>query len=78
MLYDDSASKSSEAGKVGSALSYTDVDLTFNDMEDRIAAVSAAFTNATLKQLVQTGIIVNKPSYSSHYDKSFTQILDSI
>ena len=78
MLYDDSAVKSTDAGKIGSALSYTDVDLTFNDMEGRIATVSTAFTNATLKQLIQTGIIVDKPSYSSHYDKSFTQILDLI
>ncbi len=78
MLYDGSAVKSTEAGKVGSALSYTDVELTFNGMEGRIATVSTAFTDATLKQLIQTGVIVDKPSYSSHYDKSFTEILDLI
>ena len=61
----------------GSAKTYTEQSVTFGEMENTMSSASTAFTKATVKQLVQSGILTESSAgaYSTFYAYSFEYIL---
>ncbi|MBP5466693.1 MAG: hypothetical protein J6Y43_03925 [Clostridia bacterium] len=86
MLYDCSGVSADPATK-GAATTYTPVNVklygnggTDVGLESRLETVSSNLMGATVRQLVQTGILTESPSgkYSPLYSQSFRQILDNL
>lgn len=84
ILYDGNGSVSADADTKGSVNVYTaqTVKLYGNggtdvSLQDRLETVSSLLMDATVKQLIQTGILSEiGGKYSTVYDKTFRQILD--
>ena len=62
----------------GSATTYTKKNVTFKDMQSQMGTTSVSFTTATVKQLIQSGILTepNPGDYSKVYNYSFKDIID--
>ncbi len=85
VLYDGNGVISADTATKGSVEVYTvkSVKLYGNggsdvSLRDRLETVSAMLVGATVRQLVQTGILTETPvgKYATLYDKSFEEILD--
>ena len=78
MFYNPTGSVVHAAGSTkGCQTEYTEKSVKFNDMETNMGSASTSFTTATVKQLIQTGILTEGTpgQYSNAYDLSFEDVL---
>ncbi len=70
---------SADVDTKGSITKYEKKSVTFGNMEDGMSDTSDAFMNATVKQLIQSGILTESPSgkYALLYGNSFTDVLEA-
>ena len=78
MMYDANG-VSSATGTKGAINTYTAKSVRFSDLEDNMSGMSDTLMNATVKQLLQAGILSETTSgqYSNIYDKSIKQVFDA-
>ena len=73
MLYDEGVSRDGS----GNAEVYTESGTTFSGLNDRVSGVDDNILSASIRQLVDAGILSDNPSYSLIYKKSISDVLSS-